>query len=174
MGNFAGSDGGTPDIAFFHYRLEMHLVPRRVDLVEATCKVLTELCLTVFNYDALITLFYESGAPSRFIKQKIMLNLAPMKSTPSVASAAPPPPSRAVGSRRKRCLVLLHLHLPVRPAHTQTRALLRCRARSRHNFFMTEYRAIEMEDPLLERQGLDPTTVAREEHAEGHLYNVVN
>ena len=36
--------------------------------------------MTVFDYDArLVTLFFEEGAPSRFIRQKIMLNLAPLE-----------------------------------------------------------------------------------------------
>ena len=47
---------------------------------------------------------------------------------------------------------------------------------SRHNFFMTEYRAMFMTAWIgfLERNGMDPARVAKEEHAEGHLYNVVN
>ena len=68
-----------PDIAFFHHRLTMHLVPSRQKLVQVVCKALREVSQQVFDYDArLVTLFYEEGAPSRFIRQKLMFNIAPV------------------------------------------------------------------------------------------------
>jgi hypothetical protein len=178
VGNFADDDGRTPDIAFFHYRLEMHLVPRRTELVRAACKVLTELCLTVFNYDArLITLFYESGAPSRFIKQKIMLNLAPIEEHTKRRLGRNPASEQGGGLSRAEVLgsSFIYTYLYGLLIHKLAHFFDIVHG-SRHNFFMTEYRAMFMMEWIhfLERQGLDPTTVAREEQAEGHLYNVVN
>jgi hypothetical protein len=149
-----------------------------VDLVEATCKVLTELCLTVFNYDArLITLFYESGAPSRFIKQKIMLNLAPIEEHAKRRLGRSTASEQGGGLTKEEVLgsSFIYTYLYGLLIHKLAHFFDVVHG-SRHNFFMTEYRAMFMMEWIhfLERQGLDPTTVAREEHAEGHLYNVVN
>lgn len=80
VGNFSESEEGLQDIAFFHHRLTLdEFTPERERLVRQCCQVLRDVSY-VFNYDpAFITLFYEVGATSRFIRQKVMFNLAPVE-----------------------------------------------------------------------------------------------
>lgn len=81
VGNFSESVEGLQDVAFFHHRLTLsEFTPERECLVRQCCAVLRDVAQGVFDYDpAFITLFYEVGATSRFIRQKLMFNLAPVE-----------------------------------------------------------------------------------------------
>jgi hypothetical protein len=73
VGNFSETTDGLQDIAFFHHRLTLdELTPERERLVRQCCGVLRDVSQGVFDYNpAFITLFYEVGATSRFIRQKV-------------------------------------------------------------------------------------------------------
>lgn len=154
-----------PDIAFFHHRLTMDKVPQREALIRSTCLALRELCVTVFGYDArLVTLFFEEGAPSRFIRQKIMLNLAPIE--------------KHYGANKG-----MEMYLSQPFTYTYIYGLLTHKLAhffdivhgSRHSFFMTEYRSLFMLQwiALLQSKGWDPEEVESQSYAQAHLYNVV-
>ena len=166
VGNFHEDPSHTlPDIAFFHHRMTIDKVPQREPLIRAACLALRELCVTVFAYDPrLVTLFFEEGAPSRFIRQKVMLNLAPIE--------------QYYGANKDK-----DTYLSEPFTYTYIYGLLIHKLAhffdivhgSRHNFFMTEYRSLYMMQwiALLESKGWEPETVEMLPYAEAHLYNVV-
>ena len=82
IGNFA-EDVSAPmqDIAFFHHRLSVEKFQAyRLSVLRFSIFVLRDICSSVFKYPTeLVTLFYEEGSTSRFIKQKIMINIAPIE-----------------------------------------------------------------------------------------------
>lgn len=72
------------DIAFFHHRLTLatHFTKERERLVRQCCGVLRDVAGGVFHYDpAFITLFYEEGSVSRFIRQKVLVEQGPFHVT---------------------------------------------------------------------------------------------
>jgi hypothetical protein len=75
IGNFAEEESlPLQDIAFFHHRLTVstELTTDRIRLVRQCCAVLREIATKVFQFDPVfVTLFYEKGATSRFVRQKV-------------------------------------------------------------------------------------------------------
>ena len=86
VGNFTErADGSPPDIAFFHNRPTLHEVYeegrfKRQQLVKECCGALRDVCDGVFGFDAAkVTLFYEAGSVSRFVRQKLLFNIEPVE-----------------------------------------------------------------------------------------------
>ena len=70
--------GNLGSVAFFHHRTS-EFTPERQQLARQCVQVLSEI-MAVFDYDpAYVTLFYQAGALSRFIKQKLMYNIWPIE-----------------------------------------------------------------------------------------------
>lgn len=119
----------------------------------------------MFDYEpALVTLFYEEGSQSRFIRQKVMLNLAPVeaycKEHPEVQDVRLDP----------FCYTYMYGVLVHKLAH-----FFDIVHGTRHDFFMTEYRinfALAWIE-LLERKGFDPDKVSKMTNGPHHLWNCV-
>ena len=86
VGNFTEKVGVPADIAFFHnYPTLAEIYDERrfgrQRLVREVCGALRDLCDHVFYpFDAAkVTLFYEPGAGSRFVRQKLLFNIWPIE-----------------------------------------------------------------------------------------------
>ena len=148
----------------------MHLVPSRQKLVQVVCKALREVSQQVFDYDArLVTLFYEEGAPSRFIRQKLMFNIAPVDKFRRENTSLDLADSMQLTQYPFLYTYIYGLFLH-KLAH-----FFDVVHGSRHNFFMSEYRALYIMKwiDLLESKGFDPEQVEKIDYAKPHLYRVV-
>ena len=103
-GNFTEDAGAQAiaDIAFFHHRVSLaeiydEMTHKRQQLVKECCGALRDVCDFVFSYDAAkVTLFYEKGALSRFVRQKLLFNVAPVEERKREKGTSLPPPSGAL------------------------------------------------------------------------------
>ena len=111
----------------------------------------------MFQYDApFVTLFYEKDATSRFIKQKIMFNLYPIKEY-----------AKANGVSDVRRDPFAYTYFYGLMVHKLGHFWDVVHG-TRHNFFMTEYRAQFVEGwlQLLEARGFDPEEVENLEYGQ--------
>lgn len=154
------------DIAFFHHRLTFpeQFTAEREILLRDCCGILREVCERVFHYDpAFVTLFYETGATSRFIRQKVMLNIAPIDEHRL---------RHQIVDIRKDDYAYSYFYgvLVHKLAH-----FFDVFHGTRHDFFSNEYRAIFMDDwiSLLIDRGFDPEKICKKEYSNYHLWEVV-
>jgi hypothetical protein len=170
VGNFAEETSMLQDIAFFHHRLSYlkEFDGRRERLLRESCRVLRMICTEVFDYDPVfVTLFYQASHPmptSRFIRQKILLNIAPIDHHLLLMDC---PPENLV-------------FLPF--AYSYFYGLLVHKLAhffdivhgTRHDFFMMEYRCHYMSRwiALLERQGFDSEEIVTLDYAQQHLFQI--
>jgi hypothetical protein len=122
------------------------------------------LNLDVFDYEpAFVTLFYERGSTSRFVRQKILINIAPIDEY-RLANRIDDVSKDFFAYTYMYGLLIHKLGHFFDVVHG-----------SRHDFFMTEYRATFMLPwlRLLERKGFDPAAVATAESSQHHLWEVV-
>ena len=134
----------------------------------------------VFSFDPVfVTLFYEEGAASRFIRQKIMFNLAPVEMHIKEqqgrlrGAAAGSSSSNAVGVDAGvdvRLFPFVYTYFYGLFVHKLAHFFDIVHG-TRHNFFMTEYRAQFALDfiELLERKGFNPDNIEQLEFGEKHL-----
>jgi len=156
IGNFSEAARFPKEIAFFHHRPtvaqiydEAHYGRQR--LVKQCCGALRDVC-GVFGYDpAKVTLFYEPGSVSRFVRQKLFFNLHPVEARRD---------AEGLGDVRKDAFVYCYFYgLCVHKlAH-----FFDVVHGSRHDFFMTEYRCNYTLAfiSLLARRGFDAAEVER-------------
>ena len=149
---------GVADIAFFHHRGTLHqfwdeATYGRQRLARQCCGVLRDVCDGVFGYDAAkVTLFYEPGAASRFVRQKLLFNIAPIEERARTKGLADPRTDAfAYAYFFGLCVHKLAHFFDV--VHG-----------TRHDFFMDEYRANYTMQwaALLLARGFDPAAVERE------------
>lgn len=166
IGNFAESENMLQDIAFFHHRLTYpeEFTADRIKLVRQCCGVLRKICVKVFDYDpAYVTLFYEDGATSRFIRQKILINIAPIEKYQR---------NKKIRDITKDLFVYTYFYglLIHKLGH-----LFDVVHGTRHDFFMSEYRCLFIEQwiDLLESQGFDPEDALKQTYSKDHLFDVV-
>ena len=168
VGNFSEKIGEVPDIAFFHNRSTLGQIYQeerygRQRLVQQCCGALRDVCDNVFNVDAArVTLFYEPGAVSRFVMQRLIFNIAEVEARAR---------ARKLDDVRTDVFVYVHFYglLVHKLAH-----FFDAVHGTRHDFFMSEYRALYSADfaALLAEKGLDPAAAARD--YPGKLWEVVN
>ena len=159
VGNFTERVTGEPaDIAFFHHYHsldELYNEARfgRQRLVRECCGALRDVLDGVFGFDAAkVTLFYEKGAASRFVRQKLLFNIWPIEEHKA---------KRRLADVRTDAFVYAYFYgLAVHKlAH-----FFDVVHGTRHDFFMSEYRAnydLQWLNLLLAR-GFDPAAVERE------------
>jgi len=159
VGNFTEQIDGVADIAFFHHRTTLselydaEATHGRQRLVRECCGALRDVCDGVFGYDAAkVTLFYEAGAGSRFVRQKLLYNIWPIE----------------VHKRTKRLTDVrtdpfVYCYFYGLCVHKLAHFFDVVHG-TRHDFYMTEYRAnhdLAWVSLLLAR-GFDPAEVERE------------
>ncbi|KAJ8609032.1 hypothetical protein CTAYLR_008698 [Chrysophaeum taylorii] len=160
-GNFARAPGKPEDIIFFHHRLTLHelydeATHGRQRLVKECCGILDDVA-SVFGYDAAkVALFFQRGVVSRFVRQKLFFNLAPVDEHKRKLSLA--------DARRDAFTYCYFWGLFVHKlAH-----FFDVVHGTRHDFFQTEYRChfALLFIQLLVARGFDPAAVERDY---GHL-----
>jgi len=164
IGNFPrrGCDGAK-EVAYFHHKTSVYQVyedPSFQCFIKQCCVVLDDVSSSVFGYDtALIALFYQPNAVSRFVRQKLLFNIYPIEQFKKKLNDENP-----VDIRRYAYPYCYFFGLCVHKlAH-----FFDVVHGTRHEFFMNEYRvhyALHFIQ-LLIRRGFDPESVEREY---GHL-----
>jgi len=176
VGNFTEAVGQPADIAFFHntgtlseiYEEETH---QRQRLVRECCGALRDVCDGVVGYDAAkVTLFYERGAGSRFVRQKLLYNIWPVEQRQAElqrrADARATPSAVVAGGGERvdvRTDAYVYAYFYGLCVHKLAHFFDVVHG-TRHDFYMTEYRAnyeLKWVELLLQRN-FDPADVEQE------------
>ena len=147
---------GTSGVAFFYDRRSMPPPAMLVEWLEAqVVPALVEVC-EVFHYDhRYATLFHLSGAPSRFVRQRVLLNTEPiferLQSTLLLKGV-----TDVREDSEGWCYCYLYGLLIHKLGHFHDIV-----HGTRHDFYMNELRIEYMESwiALLEKKGLDPAAI---------------
>ncbi len=168
IGNFTDQVGDIPDIAFFHQRKTVFQIYdearyKRQTLVKQCCGALRDVCDRVFNVDpARVTLFWEPGAASRFVKQRLLFNIVEIEER-----------AKSEGLVDVRTDPFVYCHFYGLCVHKLAHFFDVVHG-TRHDFFMSEYRALYTTQwvQLLLARGFDPEKVEKQYPAK--LWEVVN